>query len=169
MAERLLPSEAVVRLLVEQALAEAEHAMPAPGAAAPAPVAPVAAPAEPGASAARTVAIGADHGGFALKGVIAKHLAAQGLAEVPGRSGAGPVPDDVPLRQALHGDRDVPGRRHTRSAKVRSVRRKARIPTQRRTRITTQARPKLSRSSGARVPRIAQRNPSMTPTIGFSA
>ena len=73
MAERRLPDEIVVRQLVERAL-EAAEAGPA-GMPARAPAAdPRAAPA----GGARTVAIGADHGGFALKGVLAKHLAAQG-------------------------------------------------------------------------------------------
>jgi ribose 5-phosphate isomerase B len=78
MAESRVPEEAVVRGLVEQALA----ALEAGGAPAPAPVT-LPAPAAPAAVAvpagdARTVAIGADHGGFALKGVLAKHLAEHG-------------------------------------------------------------------------------------------
>ena len=76
MAERRLPDEIVIRQLVERALEAVEASstatvgstagLPAP---APAPV-----PRDP-----KTVAIGADHGGFALKSVIAKHLSDQGL------------------------------------------------------------------------------------------
>jgi RpiB/LacA/LacB family sugar-phosphate isomerase len=80
MAERRLPDEAVVRGLVERALASMDSGDPA----APAP-APDALPTAPGPDASpaiagdpRTVAVGADHGGFALKGAIVKHLAASG-------------------------------------------------------------------------------------------
>ena len=78
MAESRAPQEAVVRGLVEQALATLESgatpaSTPAPSLA-PASPAPVPAPAGD----ARTVAIGADHGGYALKAVLAKHLADQG-------------------------------------------------------------------------------------------
>ena len=67
-----------MRGLVEQALATLESEA-APGTApvpslAPSSPVPVSAPAGD----ARTVAIGADHGGYALKGVIAKHLADAG-------------------------------------------------------------------------------------------
>jgi ribose 5-phosphate isomerase B len=77
MAESRVPEEAVVRSLVERALANIESGAAAPAASpllAPASPSPVPAPAGD----ARTVAIGADHGGFALKGVLAKHLADQG-------------------------------------------------------------------------------------------
>jgi ribose 5-phosphate isomerase B len=73
MAERRLPDEIVVRQLVERALEAAE----AGSGGAPA-AAPGQAPVPTSAADARTVAIGADHGGFALKGVIAKHLAGLG-------------------------------------------------------------------------------------------
>jgi len=78
MAERRLPNEEVVRQLVERALEGLEAtdapANPATGAAAtPAPARAPSGPV-PAASIARTVAIGADHGGFALKAVLAKHL-----------------------------------------------------------------------------------------------
>jgi ribose 5-phosphate isomerase B len=70
-------SEALVRQLVERALAAAESAPPpVPGAPA---ATPASAPVSTAGSGARTVAIGADHGGFALKGVLAKHLTAQGF------------------------------------------------------------------------------------------
>ena len=78
MVERRLPDEMVVRQLVERALEAAEAAKgttsPTTG------PAPVSMPSAAAASAAppKTVAIGADHGGFALKAVLAKHLAAQG-------------------------------------------------------------------------------------------
>ncbi len=83
MAERRLPDETVIRQLVERALEAVEAAdtgaaaaVVIPGTpAAPAPSsAPMVARAPSG-----TVAIGADHGGFALKTVIAKHLSDQGL------------------------------------------------------------------------------------------
>lgn len=80
MAERRLPSEEVVRQFVMRAL-EGLEAGPAGGppaaapsaVAAPASAAPAQAAADP-----KTVAIGADHGGFALKAVLAKHLADKG-------------------------------------------------------------------------------------------
>jgi ribose 5-phosphate isomerase B len=81
-AERRLPDEAVIRQLVERAM-EAVEAGRAPGpGTAPTPQAvpltpaglPVAASPTP-----TTVAIGADHGGYALKAVIATHLGKQGL------------------------------------------------------------------------------------------
>jgi ribose 5-phosphate isomerase B len=83
MAERQLPDEIVIRQLVERALEAVEAAnagaMPAvggPGATA----APIPGHTPSARSAAKgTVAIGADHGGFALKAVIAKHLSDQGL------------------------------------------------------------------------------------------
>jgi ribose 5-phosphate isomerase B len=78
MAESRLPNEAVVRQLVERAL----EGLPADGAtaAASAPAATIApAPALAPAAAPKTVAIGADHGGFALKAVLAKHLTEKGF------------------------------------------------------------------------------------------
>jgi ribose 5-phosphate isomerase B len=79
-----MPSEEVVRQLVERALEGIEAggtpAIPPTGAPAPALAIPAAGTApSPGASGAKTVAIGADHGGFALKAVLAKHLAERGL------------------------------------------------------------------------------------------
>jgi ribose 5-phosphate isomerase B len=71
-----LPDEAVIRQLVERALESVEAGAKAPA------TAPAPAPGAPSASAAsspRTVAIGADHGGFALKGVLVKHLQGKGL------------------------------------------------------------------------------------------
>ena len=84
MAERRLPDEVVVRQLVERAL----EAVEAGGAAAPSPAIPSQGQA-PGATATlnipaqptdKTVAIGADHGGFALKAVLIKHLGEKGFA-----------------------------------------------------------------------------------------
>lgn len=66
MAERRLPDEIVIRQLVERALEAVE--------AADAGAKPAVAGAPPG-----TVAIGADHGGFALKTIIAKHLSDEGF------------------------------------------------------------------------------------------
>lgn len=80
MAEPRLPDETVIRQLVERALEAVEAGSPAEVSAlaahrgeapAPVPAAPEAAP--------RTVAIGADHGGYALKAVLARHLAEQGF------------------------------------------------------------------------------------------
>ena len=78
MAESRVPQEAVVRGLVEQALATLESGSGSAVAASPsvAPASPAPVPARAGD--ARTVAIGADHGGYALKGVLAKHLTDQG-------------------------------------------------------------------------------------------
>jgi ribose 5-phosphate isomerase B len=84
MAERRLPDELVVRQLVERAL----EAVEAAGAGTPAPsmgarrtstsasAGAASAPAGPTGTAAdpKTVAIGADHGGYALKAVLAQHL-----------------------------------------------------------------------------------------------
>jgi ribose 5-phosphate isomerase B len=88
MAERRLPDEIVIRQLVERALESVEAAdrgatpsAGGPGATARTGItgAPTAAPGPSGASAPKgSVAIGADHGGFALKAVIAKHLSEQG-------------------------------------------------------------------------------------------
>jgi len=79
MAERRIPDEIVIRQLVERAL-EATEAGGTPPAApiAPATATPSVGPNAPAVD-ARTVAIGADHGGFGLKAVIAKHLTAQGF------------------------------------------------------------------------------------------
>ncbi len=78
MAEHRLPSEEVVRQFVMRALEGLEAGsagvpsaiMPSADAAS---AVPVQAAADP-----RTVAIGADHGGFGLKGVLARHLADKG-------------------------------------------------------------------------------------------
>jgi ribose 5-phosphate isomerase B len=88
MADDLLPDEAVIRQLVERALeaVEAGPAVSAPGGTDTAPTTAGPEPAATPSSAAnqatpaggRTVAIGADHGGFALKGVIAKRLEERG-------------------------------------------------------------------------------------------
>jgi ribose 5-phosphate isomerase B len=83
MAERRLPDEVVIRQLVERALeaVEAADAVAAPSAAreeAPAASGRGPTPSGPGAPSG-TVAIGADHGGFALKAVLIKHLRAKGL------------------------------------------------------------------------------------------
>ncbi len=81
MAERRLPSEEVVRQFVMRALESVEAgSAPEPGPATPPTGAPAAsAPAPTPASInPRTVAIGADHGGFALKAVLARHLTEQG-------------------------------------------------------------------------------------------
>jgi ribose 5-phosphate isomerase B len=94
MAEaRGTPDETLVRQLVERALTTAEAALATGGsveipAAAPASVGSPAQPTPPAVSGApapasgaapRAVAIGADHGGFALKGVLAKHLTDKGF------------------------------------------------------------------------------------------
>ncbi len=80
MAERRLPDEIVIRQLVERAL----EAVEAGAAAEPAPTRPSAAAtpavAPTRASDPKTVAIGADHGGFALKAVLIKHLRDKGFA-----------------------------------------------------------------------------------------
>jgi ribose 5-phosphate isomerase B len=73
MAERRIPDELVIRQLVERALegvegGEGGDATPAPASG------PSSASAAPG-----TVAIGADHGGFALKAVLVKHLRDRGF------------------------------------------------------------------------------------------
>jgi RpiB/LacA/LacB family sugar-phosphate isomerase len=72
--QRGLPDEAVIRQLVERALEAVEASGPNPAAAGAEPVPP----ATPG-TLPKTIAISADHGGFALKGVLAKHLQAKGL------------------------------------------------------------------------------------------
>ena len=80
MAERPpVPSEEVVRQLVERALETAEAAA---SGSAPANRAPAAFPGpptdDPAASDPRTVALGADHGGYALKQAIVKALGEKG-------------------------------------------------------------------------------------------
>ena len=74
-----VPSEEVVRQLVERALETAEAAA---SGSAPANRAPAAFPApptgDPAASDPRTVALGADHGGYALKQAIVKALGEKG-------------------------------------------------------------------------------------------
>lgn len=79
MADPRLPDASVVRGLVEHALRELE-AGGRPAAAAPVPALAGGGPGSPATSAAdaRTVAVGADHGGYALKNVLAAHLAKQG-------------------------------------------------------------------------------------------
>jgi len=83
MAERRLPDEVVIRQLVERALeaVEAADAVAAPSAAREgAPAASSPGPTSSGTGApSGTVAIGADHGGFALKAVLIKHLRDNGL------------------------------------------------------------------------------------------
>jgi ribose 5-phosphate isomerase B len=78
MAESRTPDPAVIRQLVERALEAVEAAGPAGVASPGTPVAAVAQPAPP-AGAANTVAIGADHGGVALKTVLVKHLTEKGF------------------------------------------------------------------------------------------
>lgn len=78
-----MPNEEVVRQLVERALESLEAGggtatTPAPGVPAPATPAQTATTA-PTPTGAKTVAIGADHGGFALKAVLARHLADLGF------------------------------------------------------------------------------------------
>jgi ribose 5-phosphate isomerase B len=77
--QRRLPDEAVVRQLVEQALEAVERPQPTAAEAPPAFAAPATAPSASAGTAPRTVAIGADHGGFTLKAVLVKHLQAKGL------------------------------------------------------------------------------------------
>jgi ribose 5-phosphate isomerase B len=88
MADRRLPDEIVVRQLVERALEAVEAGGKAasipssPGGKAPAAPSSPAGPAPtPAASIAdpRTVAIGADHGGYTLKAILAKHLTEKGF------------------------------------------------------------------------------------------
>ena len=81
MAERRLPDEIVIRQLVERALEAVEAGnAPAPTSAPAATPAPAAAAGIPVQPTAKTVAIGADHGGFALKAVLIKHLGGKGFA-----------------------------------------------------------------------------------------
>ena len=72
MAEHRLPSEEVVRQFVMRAL-EGLEAGSAGAPSAVVPAVPVPAAADP-----KTVAIGADHGGFGLKAVLATHLTGKG-------------------------------------------------------------------------------------------
>jgi len=82
-----MPNEEVVRQLVERALESLDAGggtatTPAPGAPAPATPTQVASASptpSPTPAGAKTVAIGADHGGFALKAVLARHLADKGF------------------------------------------------------------------------------------------
>ncbi len=80
-----MPNEEVVRQLVERALEGLETGRataPVPAQAPPTAavgVAPAKAASPVLAAGATTVAIGADHGGFALKAVLAKHLADKGF------------------------------------------------------------------------------------------
>jgi ribose 5-phosphate isomerase B len=77
MAETRVLDEALVRQLVERAMAAAEAGTVAtPGTASSTPAAPV--PAQASAGSAMAIAIGADHGGVALKAVLAKHLGERG-------------------------------------------------------------------------------------------
>jgi ribose 5-phosphate isomerase B len=83
MAERRIPDEIVIRQLVERALEAVETGQAATedrtSVASSAAPTPAVEPAGQAVASARTVAIGADHGGFALKGVITTHLAANGF------------------------------------------------------------------------------------------
>lgn len=77
---RRLPDEAVIRQLVERALESVESGAATGGGQAPAASAPAATAGIPAQPTAKTVAIGADHGGFALKGVLIKHLQGKGFS-----------------------------------------------------------------------------------------
>ncbi|HYO41711.1 MAG TPA: RpiB/LacA/LacB family sugar-phosphate isomerase [Candidatus Limnocylindrales bacterium] len=74
MAERRLPDEIVIRQLVERALEVVEAG------AAPAQAELMGAAGPTGAPDPKTVAIGADHGGYGLKAVLIKHLRDKGFA-----------------------------------------------------------------------------------------
>lgn len=78
MAERIVPSEELVRQLVERAL-DRQMASGASELTAPATPGDTATPIVP-AGDGRTVAIGADHGGYLLKQVLAKALSDKGYA-----------------------------------------------------------------------------------------
>lgn len=81
MAESRTPDPAVIRQLVERAL-EAVEAGGQAAASTTAPNSPAGAPTPmpaPPAGDAKTVAIGADHGGVALKAVLVKHLTDKGF------------------------------------------------------------------------------------------
>ena len=83
------PDESLVRQLVERALAtvEAGASSASPGAGAPAQTSMTASqasttdatPTTAAGANPRTVAVGSDHGGFALKGVLVEHLKGKGL------------------------------------------------------------------------------------------
>jgi ribose 5-phosphate isomerase B len=99
-AEPRHPDEAVIRQLVERALEAVEvgHTGGAgTGAEGQAPPAASISPSgtPPPAPAANTVAIGADHGGVALKAVLAKHLADKGVG-VTDCGTSGPEAVDYP-------------------------------------------------------------------------
>jgi ribose 5-phosphate isomerase B len=81
MAERRLPNEEVVRQLVARALEGLEAGAGPALATAATPAQTAAASPTPATTAAgpKSVAIGADHGGFALKAVLARHLADKGF------------------------------------------------------------------------------------------
>jgi ribose 5-phosphate isomerase B len=79
--QRRLPDETLVRQLVERALATADAARATGGGLEDPPAQPASGQASAASGAAmavagapRTVAIGSDHGGFGLKGVLVKHL-----------------------------------------------------------------------------------------------
>ena len=76
-----MPNEEVVRQLVTRALEglEASGASASDPAPAPNPTPAAEAPVAPAAAGPKTVAIGADHGGLALKSVLVKHLADNGF------------------------------------------------------------------------------------------
>ena len=76
-----MPNEEVVRQLVTRALEglEASGASASDPAPAPNPTPAADAPVTPAAAGPKTVAIGADHGGLALKSVLVKHLADNGF------------------------------------------------------------------------------------------
>jgi ribose 5-phosphate isomerase B len=87
MAEHRVADEQLVRSLVERALTAAEGGAPA----APAQTAS-AQPTPATQGGATSIAIGADHGGVGLKGVLAKHLADKGFGVTDcGTSGADAV------------------------------------------------------------------------------
>jgi ribose 5-phosphate isomerase B len=82
MTERRLPDETVIRQLVERALEASEGGVPASPSPQPLAAHPGSASTSAGGPAAadpRTVAIGADHGGFGLKAVLVAHLREKGF------------------------------------------------------------------------------------------
>jgi ribose 5-phosphate isomerase B len=91
MADRIVPSEELVRQLVERALdrqvasdvregtGASELTAPASAGESPTPIVPATAPGA-AAGGGRTVAIGADHGGFPLKQALVRALADKGYA-----------------------------------------------------------------------------------------
>ena len=76
MAEVRVADEQLVRGLVERALAAADGGVPAR---APSAATPAASPLPIPSGGPGSIAIGADHGGVGLKGVVTKHLADQGF------------------------------------------------------------------------------------------